>query len=155
MHQSKNVCDGQTLGAAGIGRDHTVQWLPKMVGGASGGIKFVDVSQGQDGVTRIKFQRPGAVPAWRRNVEPGMCLEGVCTNEDCEAYEEMVIMPLGMGWCDIVLGMNGEKNCCPICSKFVQPKTIAFNNCRYKLSRYKGHAQQTRRTSFVCATLSH
>lgn len=66
-------------------------------------------------------------PRWRQAVA-GLCLEGRCDNQQCEAYRQMVIM--GIGYRAFDLSHVRTSNChCPVCNKWVSPSTCAFNNC--------------------------
>ena len=68
-------------------------------------------------------------PKWRI-AKPGLCVEGKCTNESCEANGNMVI--ISMGFCSFSLPEDDCKCKCPLCSGHVKPVTCAFNNCRWK-----------------------
>ena len=68
-------------------------------------------------------------PKWRK-ADPGLCVEGKCTNENCEANRSMVIV--NMGFCSFSLPEDVYKCQCPLCKKNVTPVTCAFNNCRWK-----------------------
>lgn len=68
-------------------------------------------------------------PKWRK-ANPGLCVEGKCTNETCEANGNMVIVNMGFG--SFSLPEDVFKCQCPLCSKNVTPVTYAFNNCRWK-----------------------
>ena len=61
---------------------------------------------------------------------PGLCVEGKCTNETCEANGNMVIVNMGFG--SFSLPEDVFRCQCPLCSKNVTPVTCAFNNCRWK-----------------------
>jgi len=74
-------------------------------------------------------------PKWRR-VSPGLCLEGRCTNDGCQAYNEMVIVNMGYRRFDLLVDpVDGIK--CPMCRKCVKPITCAFNNCWWKFTGIK------------------
>ena len=68
-------------------------------------------------------------PKWRI-AKSGLCVEGKCTNEECEANGNMVV--ISMGFCSFTLPDDDCRCSCPLCSKRVQPVTCAFNNCRWK-----------------------
>lgn len=70
---------------------------------------------------------------WRITA-PGLCLEGRCTDRDCEAEGEMVILNKGFDDYDLVLG-GTETDRCPCCYGDVTPITCTFNNCVW---RYRG-----------------
>lgn len=89
-YRGREVVDGKTLCASGVGRDANLQWEPSLSGGAPG-TRFADVSV-KDGITKIMWSK--SAPKWRR-ADYGLCLEGKCTNSSCEAFRCDVIMPVG------------------------------------------------------------
>lgn len=68
-------------------------------------------------------------PKWRI-AQRGLCVEGKCANEKCEANGNMVIV--SMGFCSFSLPEDDCKVNCPLCNEHVRPVTCAFNNCRWK-----------------------
>ncbi|CAF1206139.1 unnamed protein product [Rotaria sordida] len=98
------------------------------------GSRFVNVGNGK-GLTRIEWST--TAPRWRRTI-PGLCLEGQCSNSECEAYDRSVIMCIGYRKFDILADADETTTVCPICKQFVEPKTCAFNNCWW---RYEGIQQ--------------
>lgn len=79
-----------------------------------------------------KFAETG--PAWKA-VNQGLCLEGICNNKECPAYNDMVIINHNFGSVDIISASQTAK--CPICSTTVESPAIAVNNCHYTLSGIK------------------
>jgi hypothetical protein len=70
-------------------------------------------------------------PHWRI-ARPGLCMEGPCSNKDCEAYSKMVICNRGNDTSFVF----GNSTChCPMCRCEVVATTCGFNNCFW---RYKG-----------------
>ncbi len=69
-------------------------------------------------------------PKWR-TAKIGLCLEGKCTNKQCEAYNNNVIINMGVPIM-FKLGMPTANNptICPICK--LKATTCAFNNCDYR-----------------------
>ena len=91
------------------------------------GATFVDVSN-ETSLKVVEWSKTGQ--KWRR-VGPGLCLEGICCNykEECPAKGKRVIMSLGYIKFDLVGGTDSSITKCPMCSKYVEPLTCAFNNC--------------------------
>jgi hypothetical protein len=80
----------------------------------------------------------GNEPAWRK-VKRGLCIEGRCTNSQCQAYfprtNSLVIMPMGYGEFDFMYDAHRCK--CPLCGDGVAPVTCALNNCKWKYTGTK------------------
>jgi ubiquitin C len=98
------------------------------------GAKFADISNNK-GLKRVEWSKTG--PPWR-TPQHGLCLEGLCTNTQCKAYNQCVIMPIGYKKFDILIDPDENTTKCPLCQKFIEPKTCAFNNCWW---RYQGIKQ--------------
>ncbi|CAF4988159.1 unnamed protein product, partial [Rotaria sp. Silwood1] len=62
----------------------------------------------------------------------GLCVEAVCTNGHCEAYQNTVFINIGFGQFHLVGGTNANASKCPVCDHYVKPKTCAFNNCKWR-----------------------
>ncbi|CAF0733765.1 unnamed protein product [Adineta steineri] len=92
------------------------------------GLKFVDVSDNQ-ALKRIGWST--TAPRWRR-ARHGLCLEGLCTNNTCEAYNSTVIMPVGYKKVDMLDDSLDKITKCPVCKEHVTPITCGFNNCWWK-----------------------
>ncbi len=102
-------------------------------GNVAQGVEFVDVSN-EDGIKKVNWGQNA--PPWLK-ASRGLCLEGKCTNRSCQANGEKVIMPMGYITFDIVLDTNESTTKCPMCSKYVEPESCAFNNCWWKWSGVK------------------
>ncbi|CAN0352325.1 unnamed protein product [Scytosiphon promiscuus] len=116
--------------------DYNIQTLSRLhlilrLRGGGGGRMFADVSD-SSGLTVLAFSNHA--PAWRC-VRSGLCLEGRCTNRDCEAYDKAVIMNHGFDDYDLIRSSQEEDKHCPQCNKVVTPTTCAFTSCMW---RYKG-----------------
>ena len=71
-------------------------------------------------------------PAWRSSVQ-GMMLDAECTNQDCEAFNERVIVKLGMTTID--LKYDGDRITCPQCEQCCArgvDDTVLFTACCWK-----------------------
>ena len=106
----------------------------RLRGGGSGGKAFVDITNEK---SAINIQWSTSAPDWRI-AEPGLCLEGICTNPNCSAFQEQVIMNMGIGTFDMMLDTEKSEKCkCPMCKEFVEPKSCGFNNSCYTYSGIK------------------
>lgn len=98
------------------------------------GAKFVDLSSSK-GLTKQTWSKTG--PRWRI-ASPGLCLEGTCVNDQCEAHNQRVVIRIGYKRFDLIVGADESTSICPVCRKYVDPETCAFNNCWWK---YEGVRQ--------------
>lgn len=136
--------DNRTLTSYSVKKESTLHVVCTLRGGSAAQLyKFVDVSN-EDGLERRQWS--SSAPKWREACG-GLNLEGRCTNSDCEAHGEMVIMPMSYGVFDVLLDSNAKTTCCPCCDQFVQPLTCAFSKCEWKWTGLKGqlHPCKTRR----------
>ncbi len=60
---------------------------------------------------------------------PGICLEGKCSNRNCEAYEKFVFINLGIRKFDLLCENNKETL---KYSEYIGPITSALNNCYWR-----------------------
>ncbi len=97
------------------------------------GMQFVDVSNTR-GLKRVEWSKKA--PQWRR-ASPGICLEGSCTNNNCNAYLQKVVINIGMGKFDVLTDATENVSKCPICSLYIDPDTCAFNRCMWRWSGMK------------------
>ena len=74
--------------------------------------------------------------AWR-HVIPGLCLEGVCFNINCRAFEQKVIANQGTGQCHLIAQSKVTSARCPSCGMSIEPITCAFNRCSWRLAGAK------------------
>jgi hypothetical protein len=66
----------------------------------------------------------------------GLNIEGLCTNIQCDAYNQMVIINLGIGEFDFARIILERKNKCPECNGRVHPTKYALIRCQW---RYVNH----------------
>ncbi|CAF3043807.1 unnamed protein product [Rotaria sp. Silwood2] len=92
------------------------------------GLYFVDASD-TGGLKRHEW---GSNSPDEHLANHGLCLEALCTNSHCEAYQKTVIINMGFGQFDLVGGTNADVSKCPICDHYAKPKTCAFNNCKWR-----------------------
>jgi len=78
---------------------------------------------------------PGG-PPWRQ-ASPGLCLEGVCLNVQCEAFEHKVIINQGYGKFNIVTNSITITSKCPLCGASIQPTVCAFYQCSWRITGVK------------------
>ncbi|KAJ5078116.1 tripartite motif-containing protein 2-like protein [Anaeramoeba ignava] len=76
------------------------------------------------------------VPIWKQ-ICKGLNLEGKCTNQDCKAHNEWVIMHFGFGTFEMNSQKVLEKSICPICKELVEPEKPAFVDCKWKFEGIK------------------
>lgn len=103
-------------------------------GFSSMGMKFADLSYDK-GLKKQPWSKTG--PRWRI-ASPGLCLEGICTNKQCDAHNQRVVIPVGYEKFDMLLDTNDNTTICPVCEQYVEPQTCGFNNCWW---RYQGIKQ--------------
>jgi hypothetical protein len=94
--------DSSTLGDHNIPGEATVYLVLRLRGGGGGpaGFSFVDVSDSK-GPKQIEWS--DSAPKWRV-CSRGMCFEGVCTNAQCKAYKQMVV--ISMGYISYQIGLS-------------------------------------------------
>ena len=105
---------------------------------------FVDISNGK-GLVRKDWGKDA--PDWRI-ASPGLCLEGVCQNKSCKAYQQRVIMSMGFIRFNITVDPDADTTKCPSCQAFVNPTTCAFSNCWWK---YSGKKQEGEKAPEKCS----
>jgi len=86
-----------------------------------------------DGVTVIMQYPPVGPnnPTWRQ-ASPGLCLEGVCLNGQCDAFEHKVIINQGIGKFNVVTNSTITTSKCPACGTSVSPTICAFYQCSWR-----------------------
>ncbi|CAF1390599.1 unnamed protein product [Didymodactylos carnosus] len=67
---------------------------------------------------------------WRQ-IAPGICLEGICTNKECIAYQQEVIISIGFKQFDVLVDANASIVKCPMCSNYVEILKVSFSHCRW------------------------
>lgn len=89
---------------------------------------FIDVSNKN---LRKTNQWSNTAPPWRV-VSKGLCLEGKCTNYNCEAYDKTIISKFGLGTFDFSYEEDVNQVKCPMCRRNVKPIICGLNNCQWK-----------------------
>ncbi|CAF2725634.1 unnamed protein product [Rotaria sp. Silwood2] len=111
------------------------------------GLRFVDVNDGK-GIKRTPWATKA--PRWRI-AGRGLCLEGICTNPQCEANGEQVIMTIGYKVFDVVTDSDDTTTMCPICKKYVEPMICGFNNCRWRFEGKRKERQGDGKAPIKCS----
>ncbi|CAM9337802.1 unnamed protein product [Ectocarpus sp. 6 AP-2014] len=136
VFDGKQLEDGLPFSYYNIEGNSTLHLILRLRGGGFAappvavGAKFADVSD-SSGLTEHAFS--DHAPRWRV-AEPGLCLEGRCTNHHCDAHGGMVILNHGFRDFDLIRPGRDPKRC-PMCNREVVPSTCAFTDCTW---RYKG-----------------
>jgi hypothetical protein len=92
---------------------------------AKGGIQWSSME------TPKVYQWSSKAQEWRK-AKPGLCLEGLCKNNTCEAYLQNVIVNMGVPTQFMVGNPDEKKIHCPICEEVVEPVFCAFNRCEWR-----------------------
>ncbi len=108
------------------------------------GIKWVDLTRSRDGAMKRR-EWSSTAPKWRET-QHGLCLEGKCTTQSCDAYGSSIICNWGIGK-EFNLGAHSPNVRCPICNRHVIPATCAFNNCdwKYRGKQWRSYAEGERK----------
>ncbi|KAF0693735.1 Aste57867_15309 [Aphanomyces stellatus] len=86
--------------------------------------------------SRLAFS-PNA-PRWRC-ADPGLNIEGMCTNRTCDAHSHLVIAP--QRWTPFNPTLQSAH--CPLCNSPVMPKTCGLYQCKWRFDGVKHDAQVT------------
>lgn len=118
--------DDKTLADYGIANETTLHLVLRLRGGSLVYIIFTDLEKSGQ---RISGSIQG--PEWRQ-VRPGLCLEGKCQNENCEAFKCLVIINMGLPICFRVDKPGECSTNCPMCKEHVDPVTCGFHDCSFR-----------------------
>jgi hypothetical protein len=84
----------------------------------------------------------GTGNSWYR-AKPGLCLEGICNNPKCPAFQKWVIVNWRYNDFDLQVDGNDSRLVCPSCHEWVAPTACGFNNCLWRYSGMKsGRGEQ-------------
>lgn len=86
------------------------------------------------GLEKLPLSTNGSCPKWRY-VSSGLCVEGRCGRESCEAKGRTVICCLGFTSVDLV--KDGSRFKCPVCMYTIEPAKVAFYKCEWKVAGIK------------------
>ena len=99
----------------------------KVIGGGGIGMNFTNLSKQNTIDCAFNINAP-----YYRNVGPGINICGECKYEKCVAYKNEVIVPLiGIRVFNLIKERGNLK--CPACRALIDPKTVAFYLCEYKI----------------------
>jgi len=132
VFSSKVLQDDWTLVDYGVEEKSVINLILSLRGGGASGVAFVDITN--EGKAEVKEWSMSA-PLWRTVTKVGLCIEGVCNNSQCLAFERWVIISKGMGCYDVI--QDKDKNFCPVCYQKVKPEKCAFTNCVYTYAGIK------------------
>ncbi|KAJ3122450.1 hypothetical protein HK098_002823 [Nowakowskiella sp. JEL0407] len=104
--------------------DAILHLVLRLRGGGVAPVSFADVSNGP--ASLVCFD--DWAPDWRL-VGSGLNIEGVCTNEYCEAFNDEIISPMGLRVFDLTSKTTAS---CPICQYAVKPVQCGFYQCKYR-----------------------
>jgi len=93
-------------------------------------IKFLDITQ----KAKVQILRWSDDGPEERRTDAGLNLQGKCCNKNCEAFGKWAINK-GVTTYDHVY--DEHENKCPLCFRYVNVESCAFNNCRYGYSGIK------------------
>ncbi|UJR20404.1 hypothetical protein I4U23_023535 [Adineta vaga] len=110
------------------------------------GIKFVDVND-KKGLKKVAWAKTS--PPWRI-ARPGLCLEGLCSNTQCAAHGQSVIISFGYEKINIA-DIDETTSKCPMCNQFVNPQTCAFNNCWWRYYGKKPNTKDLQKQPIKCS----
>ena len=138
--EGRSLEDGHLLSDYGIGLDCLLHLLLSLKGGwgAERPMAFADLRKDKRGLKIGQWSKKA--PKWRR-ASRGLCIEGMCSNDDCEAYDEKVVVSKGFAKFDLQVdgrpaegaAMKSHSTCaCPMCDEFIVPLTASFNNCYWR-----------------------
>ena len=121
------------LGQNGLRNGDIIKVLESgyMTGGGGFSMNFTDLSK------KKTAQRPLSIegPDYRR-IDKGINIHGECKYEKCRAYNDEVCVPLkGIQIFDLVKERSNLK--CPACRSLIEPKTVSFFLCKYKVKGKK------------------
>jgi|GEM_PF-2508941 hypothetical protein len=130
IHHGNYLVDSKTLKYYDIDDEDYVHIVLRLRGGGGDSIitkTFIDMDTKN---TELK-QWSKTAPDWRI-CSKGLCFEGLCENKNCKAYNQQVIVNMGIREFDYLYDMN--LIWCPMCQKKVEPITCGFNNCYWKFA---------------------
>lgn len=91
-------------------------------------------SMADSGLEKLPFSTSTSIPKWRL-ISPGLCLEGICDNRQCQAHGQKVYCSAGFTTLNLVKDTWRVK--CPACRHMFDATSVAFNNCEWKVSGTK------------------
>ncbi|KAI8585777.1 hypothetical protein BDZ88DRAFT_431559 [Geranomyces variabilis] len=121
--------DHKTLIEFGINTEATLHLAPRVRGGKTTPLSFVDLS---NPAVPERIEWSTSAPKWRF-AGPGMTLEGRCNNGKCQAFRKTVIANLRFGEYNPAYDYSRSK--CPMCAEFIDSQDCGFAECKY---RYQG-----------------
>ena len=106
MYDGAVLKDDETILTLGIENKDIIEANPSSRGG--GPFDMADISN-EKGLVRRNYGKNA--PKWN-TITKGLNVDGICKNEKCEAYNQEVDCPIGIGSFDLV--RNADRIKCPI-----------------------------------------
>ena len=144
MYNSRYLEPNMNLNQIGILGGETIKVISSgnVKGGGGFCMNFTDLSKK---IYEEHYFSNNAPPY--RNVFQGINICGDCKYENCMGYNQEVIVPLeGIQRLDLIKERGNLK--CPICRSLIEPKTVAFYLCKYKISGKKFENSKVTQYSF-------
>ncbi|KAJ5078112.1 polyubiquitin-c [Anaeramoeba ignava] len=95
-----------------------------------------NIESAKNSINSINDSKEKKNSTWRDFV-PGFNIESKCSNKDCKAFGEYVIIKFGIGKFDLLSKKVLKKCLCPECKKILDPEKPAFFNCQWKFQGVK------------------
>lgn len=118
LYAGRILEDSSRLFECGVSYHSTIHICLRLRGGAA---NFADVSNKS---TLLPQNFSPSASTWRISVY-GLNVEGKCVNNQCAAYNQMVIDGKGM----VSWSLIADKANCPVCHQQITPTTCAFTGC--------------------------
>ena len=127
LYNGKNLKPNLTVYENGLINNSEIVVI-SMKNGIGGGISlyFTDVSKNR--IKELKFSEDA--PSYRR-VDNGINIFGICNFKKCNAYKKEVVVMIKEKKFDLIKQKNNLY--CPECEAPINPKTVGFYLCKFKI----------------------
>lgn len=127
LYQALDLQDHRTLQSYRMTSGSTITLTLRLPGGMGGVAPKTFVDGSQHGAKVIRAWAPTA-PRWRQTAR-GLAIEGLCMNQECEAYRKRVVDNKHFETFDLMR----DKAWCPCCHQEIRPLLPGFNNCNFRI----------------------